>query len=120
MAKEKLVSIHVHTPFKLTLADHSVREFKKGQHNVPEPVAAHWFTQAHSEQSGEVVSDTGDQQAIIDNLLAQIAEKDKLIIDKDALITDLKDALLKLQEQNDNLQAQIAAAGNGAKDGKKS
>ncbi|HEC5316113.1 TPA: hypothetical protein R3V25_004865, partial [Citrobacter freundii] len=39
------------------------------------------------------------------------------------LIADLKEALLKLQEQNDSLQAQIAAAqtgGNGAKDAKES
>ena len=43
--------------------------------------------------------------------------------DKDQLIADLKEALLKLQEQNDGLQAQIAAAqtgGNGAKDVKES
>ena len=36
---------------------------------------------------------------------------------------DLREALLKLQEQNDSLQAQIAAAqtgGNGAKDAKES
>ncbi|MGJ2648531.1 STY1053 family phage-associated protein, partial [Salmonella enterica subsp. enterica serovar Paratyphi A] len=53
---------------------------------------------------------------IIDGLQAQIADKDKLI-------ADLKDALLKLQEQNDSLQAQITAAragGNGAKDVKES
>ncbi len=63
-----------------------------------------------------LISDTDDLQPIIDGLQAQIADKDKLI-------ADLKDALLKLQEQNDSLQAQITAArtgGNGAKDVKES
>ncbi|MDO3421210.1 hypothetical protein QWI30_29335 [Citrobacter freundii] len=94
-----------------------------GRHNVPEEVASHWFTQAHSELSESVISDTDDLQPIIDSLQAQIADKDKQIVDKDQLIADLKEALLKLQEQNDSLQAQIAAAqtgGNGAKDAKES
>nr|EHA3711580.1 hypothetical protein [Citrobacter freundii] len=123
MAKEKLVTIHVHTPFTLTLGDQSKQEFGRGRHNVPEEVASHWFTQAHSELSESVISDTDDLQPIIDSLQAQIAEKDKLIVNKDQLIDDLKEALLKLQEQNDSLQAQIAAAqtgGNGAKDAKES
>ncbi len=51
MAKEKLVTIHVHTPFTLTLGDQSKQEFGRGRHNVPEEVASHWFTQAHSEIS---------------------------------------------------------------------
>ena len=137
MAKEKLVTIHVHTPFTLTLGDQSKQEFCRGRHNVPEEVASHWFTQAHSELSESVISDTDDLQPIIDSLQAQIADKDKQIadkdkqiadkdkqiVDKDQLIADLKEALLKLQEQNDSLQAQIAAAqtgGNGAKDAKES
>ncbi|EMV5153642.1 hypothetical protein AACN70_002784 [Escherichia coli] len=144
MAKEKLVTIHVHTPFTLTLGDQSKQEFGRGRHNVPEEVASHWFTQAHSEFSESVISDTDDLQPIIDGLQAQIADKDKLIADlreallklqeqndslqaqiadKDKLIADLREALLKLQEQNDSLQAQIAAAqtgGNGAKDAKES
>lgn len=116
MAKEKLVTIHVHTPFTLTLGDQSKQEFGRGRHNVPEEVASHWFTQAHSELSESVISDTDDLQPIIDSLQSQIADKDKLI-------ANLKEALLKLQEQNDSLQAQIAAAqtgGNGAKDAKES
>ncbi|HHN9109406.1 TPA: hypothetical protein ACP624_004815 [Escherichia coli] len=130
MAKEKLVTIHVHTPFTLTLGDQSKQEFGRGRHNVPEEVASHWFTQAHSELSESVISDTDDLQPIIDSLQAQIADKDKQIadkdkqiVDKDQLIADLKEALLKLQEQKDSLQAQIAAAqtgGNGAKDAKES
>lgn len=116
MAKEKLVTIHVHTPFTLTLGDQSKQEFGRGRHNVPEEVASHWFTRAHSEISESVISDTDDLQPIVDGLQAQIADKDKLI-------ADLKDALLKLQEQNDSLQVQITAArtgGNGAKDAKES
>ncbi|MFX2664741.1 hypothetical protein V6206_05555 [Enterobacter hormaechei] len=116
MAKEKLVTIHVHTPFTLTFGDQSKQEFGRGRHNVPEEVASHWFTQAHSELSDSVVSGTDDLQPIIDSLQVQIA-------DKDQLIADLKEALLKLQEQNDGLQVQIAAAqtgGNGAKDAKES
>ncbi|EJJ0154923.1 hypothetical protein NHJ42_003315 [Salmonella enterica] len=73
MAKEKLVTIHVHTPFTLTLGDQSKQEFGRGRHNVPEEVASHWFTQAHSELSESVISDTDDRQPIIDSLQAQIA-----------------------------------------------
>ncbi|EBC5719807.1 hypothetical protein H5L15_001326 [Salmonella enterica] len=116
MAKEKLVTIHVHTPFTLTLGDHSKQEFGRGRHNVPEEVASHWFTRAHAEFSESGSNETDDQQPVIDSLQAQIADKDKLI-------ADLKDALLKLQEQNDSLQAQITSArtgGNGAKDAKES
>ena len=86
MAKEKLVTIHVHTPFTLTLGDQSKQEFGRGRHNVPEEVASHWFTQAHSELSESVISDTDDLQPIIDSLQAQIADKDKQIVDKDQLI----------------------------------
>ncbi|HAK7530069.1 TPA: hypothetical protein H2U56_004613 [Salmonella enterica] len=116
MAKEKLVTIHVHTPFTLTLGDQSKQEFGRGRHNVPEEVASHWFTLAHAELSESGSNETDDQQPVIDSLQAQIADKDKLIV-------DLKDALLKLQEQNDSLQAQITSArtgGNGAKDAKES
>ncbi|ECK3434684.1 hypothetical protein OP063_003360 [Salmonella enterica subsp. enterica] len=123
MAKEKLVTIHVHTPFTLTLGDQSKQEFGRGRHNVPEEVASHWFTRAHAELSESGSNETDDQQPVIDSLQAQIADKDKLIADKDKLIADLKDALLKLQEQNDSLQAQITSArtgGNGAKDAKES
>ena len=73
MAKEKLVTIHVHTPFTLTLGDQSKQEFGRGRHNVPEEVASHWFTQAHSELSDSVVSGSDDLQPIIDSLQAQIA-----------------------------------------------
>lgn len=116
MAKEKLVTIHVHTPFTLTLGDRSKQEFGRGRHNVPEEVASHWFTQAHSELSEGAISDPNDLQPIVDSLQGQIADKDKQI-------ADLKEALLKLQEQNDSLQVQIDAAqtgGNGAKDAKES
>ncbi|HED1241146.1 TPA: hypothetical protein R4S09_004261 [Citrobacter freundii] len=73
MAKEKLVTIHVHTPFTLTLGDQSKQEFGRGRHNVPEEVASHWFTRAHSELSESVISDTNDLQPVIDSLQAQIA-----------------------------------------------
>ncbi|MBG6243117.1 MAG: hypothetical protein EKE20_15445 [Candidatus Symbiopectobacterium sp. Dall1.0] len=116
MTKEKRVSILVHTPFKLTLDDNSVREFGKGRHNVPDTVASHWFAQAHSEPSDGVVNDADDQQVLIDSLQAQI-------VDKDAFIDELKAALVELKAQNDSLQTQLTAAqvgGNGVKDAKES
>ncbi|MBU9819926.1 hypothetical protein J1782_08500 [Rahnella sp. BCC 1045] len=115
-AKEKLVSIHVHTPFKLTLSDTTVQEFGKGRHTVPETVASHWFTQAHSELGEGSVNESTDQQELIDSLQSQIS-------DKDTLIADLKAGLTQLQEQNDSLQSQLTAAragGNGASDAKES
>lgn len=100
-SKEKLALIHVHTPFKLTLSDNSVQEFGKGRHNVPEAIATHWFAQAHSELGEGSAVDAGDQQALIDSLQTQIT-------DKDTLITDLKAALVQLQDQNDSLQTQLS------------
>ncbi|HBL9878951.1 TPA: hypothetical protein LT029_000147 [Salmonella enterica subsp. enterica serovar Jangwani] len=72
MAKEKLVTIHVHTPFTLTLGDQSKQEFGRGRHNVPEEVASHWFTRAHAELSESGSNETDDQQPVIDSLQAQI------------------------------------------------
>lgn len=113
-SKEKLVLIHVHTPFKLTLSDNSVQEFGKGRHSVPESTATHWFAQVHSELGEGGESEPTDQQALIDSLQTQLEEKE-------AFITELKTALEQLQVQNDSLQTQIASApagGNGAKDAK--
>ncbi|MNY62289.1 hypothetical protein D3C86_1990820 [compost metagenome] len=64
-------------------------------------MASHWFVQAHSELSESAADDTGDQQATIDSLKTQVT-------DRDALIADLKTALVQLQEQNDSLQSQLA------------
>ncbi|KYB86600.1 hypothetical protein AGQ61_24665 [Salmonella enterica subsp. enterica] len=72
MAKEKLVTIHVHTPFTLTLGDHSKQAFGRGRHNVPEEVASHWITRAHAELSESGSNETDDQQPVIDSLQAQI------------------------------------------------
>ncbi|EBB8133761.1 hypothetical protein EB259_24030 [Salmonella enterica] len=72
MAKEKLVTIHVHTPFTLTLGDQSKQAFCTGRHNVPEDVASHWFTRAHAELSESGSNETDDQQPVIDSLQAQI------------------------------------------------
>ncbi|WP_208951195.1 hypothetical protein [Rahnella sp. ChDrAdgB13] len=115
-AKEKLVLIHVHTPFKLTLGDSSVKEFGKGRYTVSETVANHWFTQEHAELGEGSVNESTDQQELIDSLQSQIT-------DKDTLIADLKAGLTQLQEQNDSLQSQLTAAqagGNGANDAKES
>ncbi|EPT4022345.1 STY1053 family phage-associated protein [Enterobacter roggenkampii] len=112
----KPVSILVHTPFTLTLADNSEFKYGKGRHSVPQEHANHWFTQHHADITDGVTDSGGDQQALVDSLQAQIA-------DKDVLIADLKDALLKMQEQNEGLQAQIASAqagGSEAKDVKES
>ena len=115
MKDEKLVTIYVHTPFTLTLDDQDKKEFGKGRHDVPDAIASHWFTQAHSELSERAPVDSSEQQILINSLQAQIVDKDKLI-------ADLKEALIKLQGQNDSLQAQVAAApagGNEVKDGEK-
>lgn len=106
---KKLVSILVHTPFKLTLEDNSVFEYKKGRHNVPQEHASHWFTLHHAEVTDAAVNTGGDQQPLIDSLLEQITDKDTQIASKDTLIGDLKTALTQLQEQTDSLNAQIVA-----------
>lgn len=143
MTKEKMVTIHVHTPFKLTMSDNSVQEFGKGRHSVLESTATHWFTLAHSELGEGSLVDSGDQQEIIDSLQTQLVGKDTLITDlkagleklqgqydslqtqgteKDTLIADLKAALTQLQDQNDSLQTQLAdklMGGGGNTDGQK-
>lgn len=114
MTTEKRVSILVHTPFRLNLPGKPVMEFGKGRHNVPAALASHWFVLAHAEPAESIVNEGDGQQAFIDSLHTQIAEKD-------AFIDDLKAALVELKAQNDSLQTQLTAAqagGNGAKDAK--
>lgn len=101
MTKEKLVSIHVHTPFKLTQTDNSVQEFLGGRHNVPESVATHWFVEAHTEALGDYnapgIDDAGAQR--ITELEAKVTELQRLLeLEQD-----------KVAEQTEQLQA--AAAG---------
>lgn len=111
MVKEKQVLINVHTPFTLTLDDQTKHQFDKGQHKVPESVAMHWFTQAHSERSDNVASDEDDKQADIESLQAQLADKDKMI-------SELKAALAEQKKQVDSLQMQLSAAPPSGKETK--
>lgn len=99
MAKEKLVTIHVHTPFTLTLNDQSKQEFGKGRHNVPEAVASHWFTQAHSDLSENAVSED-DELNQLKTLLSQREEQLKAN----------QDTIDALNKQIEDLNAQLAAS----------
>ncbi|MBD8451873.1 STY1053 family phage-associated protein [Serratia rubidaea] len=101
MTKEKLVTIHVHTPFKLTHADNSVQEFGKGRHNVPESVASHWFVEAHTESMGDYTPTDIDESGA-----QRIAELESQVTDLQKL---LKTEQEKVAEQTEQLQA--AAAG---------
>ncbi len=40
--------IEVLKDFVLTLDDHTRREFKKGEHEVEQAIADHWYVKAHS------------------------------------------------------------------------
>lgn len=114
MTKEKLIAITVHTPFSLTLSDGTVQDFPRGRHNVPAPVAEHWFTQAHAEINDIAVPDNSDEyQAQIEALKNQIEERD-------ATIRDLTSQVDEQKAQTEALNQQIAellAGGDG--DGKK-
>lgn len=102
MVKEKQVLINVHTPFTLTLDDQTKHQFDKGQHKVPESVAKHWFVQAYSECTDSIMNDADDQQADIESLQTQLADKDKMI-------AELKAALVEQKKQVDSLQMQLSA-----------
>ncbi|WP_346827773.1 STY1053 family phage-associated protein [Serratia inhibens] len=117
MTKEKLVSIHVHTPFKLTHADNSVQEFGKGRHNVPEAVATHWFVEAHTEALGDYtppnIDEAGAQR--ITELEAKVTELQRLLeLEQDKVAEQaeqLQAAAAGLIERNDQiteLNAQVA------------
>lgn len=97
MTKEKLVTIHVHTPFKLTHADNSVQEFGKGRHNVPESVAAHWFVEEYTEALGDFTPPNLDEAGA-----QRIAELEGKVTELQRLLEIEKD---KVVEQSEQLQA---------------
>lgn len=111
MTKEKLVTIHVHTPFKLTHTDNSVQEFGKGRHNVPEAVASHWFVEAYTEALGDYpppnIDEAGAQR--IAELEGKVTELQQLLkIEKDKVVEQteqLQAAANGLVERNEQITA---------------
>lgn len=117
MTKEKLVTIHVHTPFKLTHADNSVQEFGKGRHNVPETVSSHWFVEAHTEALGDYtppnIDEAGAQR--IAELEGKVTELQRLleietdkVVEQNEQLLAASDGLVERNEQITALSAQVA------------
>ncbi|WP_413475993.1 STY1053 family phage-associated protein [Hafnia paralvei] len=116
MAKEKMVSILVHTPFTLTFSDGEKRQFAKGFHDVALSVAEHWFTKEHAEITDKSVVSIDDLQPLVEDLQKQLAEKE-------TFIEELKGALAQAKVLNDGLQNQLdelSLVGGENTDGKKS
>lgn len=113
MPKEKLVSVIVHTPFKLTLSTGAVVEYTKGHHNMPEEHAGHWFTQAHAELSDRPADADSDELNQLKTLLAQ----------RDEQLLERQQTIDSLNQQIEDLNAQLATSligGEGEANGKKS
>lgn len=113
MPKEKLVSVIVHTPFKLTLSTGAVVEYTKGHHNMPEEHAGHWFTQAHAELSDRPADEDSDELNQLKTLLAQ----------RDEQLLERQHTIDSLNQQIEDLNAQLATSligGEGEANGKKS
>lgn len=100
MTKEKLIVMTVHTPFSLTLADGTVQDFSRGRHNVPAPVAEHWFTQAHAEINDIAMPDNSDEyQAQIETLKTQIEERDATIRELTSQVDEQKAQIEAFNQQ---------------------
>lgn len=113
MPKEKLVSVIVHTPFKLTLSTGAVVEYPKGHHSMPEDHAGHWFTQAHAELSDHPANADSDELNQLKTLLAQ----------RDEQLLERQQTIDSLNQQIEDLNAQLATSligGEGETNGKKS
>lgn len=113
MPKEKLVSVIVHTPFKLTLSTGAVVEYTKGHHNMPEEHAGHWFTQAHAELSDRP-ADAGNDE--LNQLKTLLVQRDEQLLERQQTIDSLN-------QQIEDLNAQLATSligGEGETNGKKS
>ena len=113
MPKEKLVSVIVHTPFKLTLSTGAVVEYSKGHHNMPEDHAGHWFTQAHAELSDRPAGADSDELNQLKTLLAQ----------RDEQLLERQQTIDSLNQQIEDMNAQLATSligGEGETNGKKS
>ncbi|CAI1017517.1 Uncharacterised protein [Serratia ficaria] len=124
MTKEKLVSIHVHTPFKLTLSDNSVQEFGKGRHNVPEAVATHWFVEAHTESLGDYtapdIDEAGAQritelEILVEKLNAQVEEQNEQLQAAAAGLVERNDQIAELNAQVEELTARLEKTNGAAK-----
>lgn len=99
--------IRVHTPFTLTTADGQLKKFDTGRHCVEDAVAAHWFVQAHAEQTDTALSeDDADMQA----LKAALLEKQERI---DALTA-------QVEELESQLATLLSGGGEEAADAEKS
>lgn len=100
MTKEKLIAMTVHTPFSLTLADGAVQDFPRGRHNVPAPVAEHWFTQAHAEINDIAMPDNSDEyQAQIETLKNQLEERDATIRELTSQVDEQKAQIEAFNQQ---------------------
>ena len=137
MPKEKLVSVIVHTPFKLTLSTGAVVEYTKGHHNMPEEHAGHWFTQAHAELSDRPADTDNDELNQLKTLLAQRDEQllerqqtidslnqlKTLLAQRDEQLLERQQTIDSLNQQIEDLNAQLATSligGEGETNGKKS
>lgn len=90
--------ILVHTPFMLTLDDGQLKKFDTGRHCVEDAVAAHWFVQAHAEQTDTALSeDDADMQA----LKAVLLEKQERIETLTAQVEELESQLATLLSGGD-------------------
>ena len=116
MAKK---TIRVHTPFTFTNEDNTSQRFEAGEHVVDDKVADHWFVTAHSEITGKAkaTADTKEFLSQIDSLTAQLAEKDKAIVELQTVSEEKTQQIDSLTAQLADLQAPVVEEAN---DGKKS
>ncbi|MFS7244464.1 hypothetical protein AB6880_01970 [Rahnella inusitata] len=116
MAKK---TIRVHTPFNFNFEDGASQRFETGEHTVDDLVADHWFVKAHADITGKAkaAADSKEFQSQIDSLNAQLAEKDKTIVELQTVSEEKTQQIDSLTAQLAALQAPVVEEAN---DGKKS
>lgn len=63
--------IKVHKPFTLQLPDRTQRDFRPGEHEIEEGLAAHWYVKANSEP----VPDPTAERAMAEEPVASAPKK---------------------------------------------
>jgi colicin import membrane protein len=107
-------TITVLKAFVLTLADHTMKRFEKGLHEVEAEIAGHWYVKAHSTAAADVKATENAAEKDAEALKAKAeAEKAKAEaeVEEAKKKVEAEAAALKAKTEAEAIEAAAKAAG---------